>query len=1043
MNATIKSTYFQKIFLIFIIFSTTLSAQFLPTNYDEPYRGQFHFSQQSGWMNDINGLWYFNGTYYLCYQTTPKSPIFEFAHTSWGMATSPDMMHWTQKPVIMEPNDIEGTPMSGSAVIDTGNTSGFQTGANPVFVAMYTSSKTGQCLMYSNDLGDSWERYSGNPVISDGGTNPRDPHVLWYAPTKKWVMVLYHENNGGNTQFYTSPDLINWTLTSTVTGFGHECPDFFELPVNGNPDTLKWVLWAGDGGYLTGDFDGSIFTQDPGGWKLLDNNNSTFFYAAQTFNTASLPSNRVIQMAWQGNPGLMGSTTIIPEYGAHTRWNQNATFPTQLSLNTKSGSIRLCANPIPEISTIWASTQKWEKQTLTSTSDPLSLIKSKCFDVTAEFDLSEATATQIKFQIANKTITYNITNKTLNGKTFNPIDNKIKIRILSDRSQYELFGNDGLFCWSERFAFDPNSKNLSLTVNGNITLDTLVFHHVSRTWADSETSDYTKYEAESGTVSGGAVKANYASASGGYQVGVLDNIGANFQISIYAPSAGTKTITLVYSNGMSDIRYKSLYVNDVKIRQLSFPQTGGWNQYSIINTEITLNEGNNILKIQRDADDNTATDIDYILMPWKTEIDTTNLTLPSNPNIQYMGRIDFSNPDKPLFAYPNTTIKAKFEGTSLNMMLNHFNGSDFTDNYFVSVIDDKDSVKFQVTSGQIKYPIVKNLTEGTHTVEIIKVTEAYCGECQFLGFQLDSAKNLLSPDPLPDLKLEFFGNSITCGYGIEGGEQPESDNSCKAYPAVAARELNAQFHTISYSGIGVVKGYPSFLMRQMYNRTIALTDYIPFPSNNTWDFTKYIPDFVVVALGTNDYNLGFGSGSISTTTFKNGYKSLITKIRTSYPNAFIICTNSPMISDVKLGDNINEVVSNLNTAGDNKVYYFAFTHMQGGGFNGHPGVADGQTNGKELVVYIKSLLATSSIKKVNVNTNGLTLFPNPTKDSFSVKMNNDDIVAEKINIYSLQGQQVKSFDNTQLIDVENLKKGMYLVNVTYKGKIYTQSVVLN
>jgi hypothetical protein len=150
-----------------------------------------------------------------------------------------------------------------------------------------------------------------------------------------------------------------------------------------------------------------------------------------------------------------------------------------------------------------------------------------------------------------------------------------------------------------------------------------------------------------------------------------------------------------------------------------------------------------------------------------------------------------------------------------------------------------------------------------------------------------------------------------------------------------------------------------------------------------------------------------------------------------------------MISDVKLGDNINEVVSNLNTAGDNKVYYLAFTHMQGGGFNGHPGVADGQTNGKELVVYIKSLLATSSIKKVNVNTNGLTLFPNPTKDSFSVKMNNDDIVAEKINIYSLQGQQVKSFDNTQLIDVENLKKGMYLVNVTYKGKIYTQSVVLN
>jgi endoglucanase len=161
-----------------------------------------------------------------------------------------------------------------------------------------------------------------------------------------------------------------------------------------------------------------------------------------------------------------------------------------------------------------------------------------------------------------------------------------------------------------------------------------------------------------------------------------------------------------------------------------------------------------------------------------------------------------------------------------------------------------------------------------------------------------------------------------------------------------------------------VKGFPSFLMSKMYNRTIAVTSYSPFPANNTWNFTTYTPDFVIVALGTNDYNLGFGAGTITTATFNSGYNSLITKIRTAYPNAHIICTNSPMISDNKLGSSISADVSSFNAAADSKIHYFAFTHMQGGGAGGHPGVADGQTNGKELAAYIKSLLISSSIGEV-------------------------------------------------------------------------------
>jgi len=400
---------------------------------------------------------------------------------------------------------------------------------------------------------------------------------------------------------------------------------------------------------------------------------------------------------------------------------------------------------------------------------------------------------------------------------------------------------------------------------------------------------------------------------------------------------------------------------------------------------------------------------------------TKNIISPSNKYIQYMGRVDFSNPEKPLFAYPNVTIKAKFEGTSIDLLIKHYNGN-YTSNYFVSIIDGGAPVKFQVTSAQQTYSIASNLSTGQHTVEIIKVTESDCGECEFLGFQIDNGASLLAPDPLPNLKIEFFGNSITCGYGIEGGARPSFDNSYKAYAAVAARQLNAQIHTTSYSGIGVVNGYPPFLMKDMYNRTIAITSYYPFPTNNTWDFTRFIPDVVIVALGTNDYSKGFNA-----VTFKPGYTDLIAQIRIAYPNSFIICTNSPMVSNSTLGASINEVVANLKTAGDNKIHYFSFTSMIGGGYNGHPCVADGQTHGKQLADFIKTILPPTSISQVIENKADFTVFPNPTKKFLSVK---SAVNADFIEISDLSGKIVEkikvSLPGEVYIDISHIVKGTYL-----------------
>nr|MDA3852719.1 GH32 C-terminal domain-containing protein [Bacteroidales bacterium] len=411
------------------------------------------------------------------------------------------------------------------------------------------------------------------------------------------------------------------------------------------------------------------------------------------------------------------------------------------------------------------------------------------------------------------------------------------------------------------------------------------------------------------------------------------------------------------------------------------------------------------------------------------EIAAQKLTLPSDPKINYMGRIDFTNPDKPLFAYPNVTIKAKFEGTSLAFLLKNYNGSRFSNNYFVAIIDDQAPVRFMVSADQQEYTIAKDLAEGIHTVVVVKITESYNGVCEFLGFKTDDQKSLVTPDALPELKLEFLGNSITCGYGIEGGPQPGSDNSYYTYAAVAARELEAQFHTTSYSGIGVVVGFPPFLMKDMYSRTIAVENDGPLPADNNWNFSQYVPQYRVLALGTNDFGLGFGAGEISTETFNNAYSSLLADVRVANPNATLICTNSPMISATKLGSSIIQVVNDHNTAGDDKVYYFGFSFMKGGGDGGHPGMDDGQKNGQELADFIKNLIATSGYSE-KMNHSQVTVYPNPTKNLIHIK---SPLKATSVDVFDMTNKRVKTVNVTLPgevdIDVSSLSKGLYIFSI--------------
>ncbi len=433
--------------------------------YHEALRPQFHFSSRRGWNNDPNGLVYYRGEYHLFYQHNPYG--WDWGNMHWGHAISADLVHWQELPIAIYPHQFGDWVFSGSAVVDRANTAGFQTGREAPLVAAYTSTGRGECIAYSNDRGRTWTDFSGDPVVRHQG---RDPRLLWHAPSKRWVMAVYDELEGKRwIAFYTSPDLKQWKFESRVEGF-FECPDFFELPVDGKPARKLWVLTAGSSEYMLGTFDGHQFTpQTP----KLPGHRGNAFYAAQTYSDIPASDGRRIQIGWGqiATPGMP--------------FNQMMTFPCELTLRSTSEGPRLCFQPVKELKRLHTARHAWSGPTVAAGTNVLAGIQGDLFDLRAQFTVGSTG--EVRLVVRGVPVVYDAAKQELachdRRNPLPPINGKVRLQVLVDRTSLEIFGNDGLLYMPMAGNFIPDDHGLALTAtDAAIRCDSLEVNELKSIW---------------------------------------------------------------------------------------------------------------------------------------------------------------------------------------------------------------------------------------------------------------------------------------------------------------------------------------------------------------------------------------------------------------------------------------------------------------------------------------------------------------------------------------------------------------------------------
>jgi levanase/fructan beta-fructosidase len=489
------------------------------------YRPNFHFSPKKGWMNDPNGMFYYNGYYHLYFQHYPDGNKWGPMH--WGHATSTDMITWKEQPIALYPDEL-GYIFSGSAVVDIDNTSGFSSESKTPVIAMFThhdmeADKAGeiidetQSIAYSLDEGLNFTKYKGNPVINNPNIPDfRDPKVIWDEVRNQWTMVLAA---GQEIMFYASKDLKNWELLSKFgEGVGNhsgvwECPDLFPLPVKGTEET-KWVLFVSinPGGpntgsatqYFVGDFDGKTFTIDKKFKEELAKEHNFWLdfgrdnYAGVTWSNVTTAQGGKLYIGWMSN--WLYANEVPTE-----KWRSANTIARELGLIKDDNTYRLISNPVKELDGYRAKKVAdtdivVEGNTVLTTSKTINLSKTEI-----NFKISDVKEGNYTLTLANSKgdvlkFGYKGSNKQFfvdrnkAGKT--SFSDKFSDRvataprtssaadligkILLDKTSIELFFDNGQTVMTE--IFFPNAPFETLSIESNkekFTLDNLEIHELN------------------------------------------------------------------------------------------------------------------------------------------------------------------------------------------------------------------------------------------------------------------------------------------------------------------------------------------------------------------------------------------------------------------------------------------------------------------------------------------------------------------------------------------------------------------------------------
>ena len=410
----------------------------------EKYRPVYHHTPAWGWMNDPNGMFYKDGVWHLYFQYNPYGSQWE--NMTWGHSTSTDLIHWTFQGAPIEA-DAWGTIFSGSAVVDHNNTSGFGKGA---VVAMYTSAGENQTqsIAYSNDNGQTFTKYDGNPVLTSNTPDYRDPHVFWNEDIKRWNMIMAE---GQHMDIYSSADLKEWKLESQFGAeYGNhggvwECPDLMKMKVRGT-DQYKWMLLCNinPGGpfggsatqYFVGQFDGHKFTCEsaPEVTKWMDYGKD--HYATVTFDNA--PDGRRVAMAWMSNWQYANQVPTMQFRSANS-------VPRDLDLYEYEGQTYCGVTPSPELA---AARPKKATKTLTDACEMVVTLKGN-----ATITLANDKGEQVVMTYDEKSRTFAMDRTKSGQKEFSddfaaltvaPVHGKMsQLRLFIDRSSIEAFDADG------------------------------------------------------------------------------------------------------------------------------------------------------------------------------------------------------------------------------------------------------------------------------------------------------------------------------------------------------------------------------------------------------------------------------------------------------------------------------------------------------------------------------------------------------------------------------------------------------------------------